>query len=149
MKNIFTLAVAVAALALFASEQVSAQGYNNGYGFGTGVCQSGCNGGFSRFQAPPYFAQFPPVYYNGIVRRPYGISPFAAPAGIEPVELRAIPAEIKPMTIRNPHIRNIPVSVPAAKGKAADKLMNKTTWINNPHYIVIDEAEALAFFSNN
>lgn len=149
MKNILTLAIAVAAVVLFASEQASAQGYAGGYGFGAGICNAGCNGGVSRFQAPPYFAQFPPVYYNGIVRRPYGISPYAAPAGIEPVELRAVPEEVKPMTIRNPYIKNVPVSLPAGKGKAADRLMNKTTWTTNPHFVVIDEAEALAFFSAN
>ncbi len=166
MKNIFTLAVAVAALAFFSSAQASAQGYINGYQFGTGVnqarCGGGCNqwgGGFfsgfnrigilDRAQAPPYFAQFPPVYYSGIVRRPYGISPYAAPAGIEPVELRAIPAEVAPVTIRNPYIKGAsPVSTPAPKTEAVDDAGNKTTWTKNPHFDVIDPAKALAFFQN-
>jgi|GEM_PF-979976 len=163
MKNIFTLAVAVAALALFASEQASAQGYSTGYQFGTGVNQShrggGCNqwgGGFfsgfnriglDRAMAPPYFAQFPPVYYSGIVRRPYGISPYAAPAGIEPVELRAIPAEVAPVTIRNPYIKKAsPVSGPSTDAQSTDEAANKTTWTSNPHFDVIDKAATLAFF---
>ncbi len=169
MKNIFTLAVAVAALAFFASEQASAQGYNSGYQFGTGVNQSRCAGGCNQFgggfftgfnrigildraQAPPYFAQFPPVYYSGIVRRPYGISPYAAPAGIEPVELRAIPAEVKPVTIHNPYINNAtPASGPAIEAEAdsADELNNKTTWTKNPHFDEIDQTAALAFFQAN
>lgn len=166
MKNILSLAVAVAALALFASDQAAAQGYSNGYQFGTGVNQSrgcsGCNqfgGGFfsgfnrigilDRAQAPPYFAQFPPVYYSGIVRRPYGISPYAAPAGIEPVELRAIPADVKPITIRNPYMNKTQsASGPAIEVEAdsADDAANKTTWTKNPHFDVIDNVAALAFF---
>jgi len=147
MKNILTIAIAVAAMAFFASEQVAAQGFNNGYLFGTGVNQSFIGGG-SRFQAPPYFATFPPVYYNGIVRRPYGISPFAAPPGIEPVELRAIPVdEVQPITIRNPHMKHAkPASAPAMKAEKTDKAANKTTWVKNPHYDAIDNAAALAFF---
>jgi len=138
MKNILTIAIAVAAMAFFASEQVAAQGFNNGYLFGTGVNQSFIGGG-SRFQAPPYFATFPPVYYNGIVRRPYGISPFAAPPGIEPVELRAIPAEIKPVTIRNPHMKSSTPMMKAKKG-ALKETIDKATWVKNPHFDVIDNA---------
>ena len=153
MKNINLLAVAFAALALFASEQASAQGYINGYQFGTGVGQSFGFGGGTRFQSPPYFAQFPPVYYSGIVRRPYGISPFAAPPGIEPVELRAIPAEVAPVTIRNPYSNHhaTPASGPAMKAKAdsATEMNNKTTWTKNPHFSEIDQAAALAFFQSN
>jgi hypothetical protein len=153
MKNILTLAVAVAAMALFASEQAAAQGYNNGYLFGTGVNQACCgSGGGARFTAPPYFAQFPPVYYSGIVRRPYGISPYAAPAGIEPVELRAIPAEVKPLTVRNPYMNNTQsASGPAMEVEAdsADDAANKTTWTKNPHFDVIDSVAALAFFQTN
>ena len=58
MKNIFTLAVAVAALALFASEQASAQGYLNGYQFGTGVNQSRCGGGGCNQWGGGFFSGF-------------------------------------------------------------------------------------------
>jgi len=83
MKRILILAIAAVAMVFTTSTDASAQSYSNGYAFGTGIGQSfrGGFGGGSRFTAPPYFAQFPPVYYNGIVRRPYGISPYAAPPG--------------------------------------------------------------------
>ena len=100
MKRIFILAIAAVAMVFTTSTDASAQSYSNGYAFGTGIGQSfrGGFGGGSRFTAPPYFAQFPPVYYNGIVRRPYGISPYAAPPGIAPVELNAIPEQIAPVS---------------------------------------------------
>ena len=184
MKNIMTLATAVVALAFFSTlstEQASAQGYNNGYQFGTGVNQSfrggGFNGGFNgsrgvrrggfgggffagfnqigildRAQAPPYFAQFPPVYYSGIVRRPYGISPFAAPPGVEPVEFRHQVIEVEPVTIRNPYINNVEsASGPAIEVEkdAADDTDNKTTWTKNPHFDPNEQEAILAFFSKN
>ncbi|HMP78911.1 MAG TPA: hypothetical protein PKD54_05625, partial [Pirellulaceae bacterium] len=49
----------------------------------------------------PYFAKFPPVHYSGIVPRPYGISPYAAPPGIMPVEMM-VPAPTAPAVIKNP-----------------------------------------------
>lgn len=147
MKNILTFAVAVAALAFFGSQQASAQDYNAGYQFGTGVNQSfgggsvnrfagGFFGGFNqigildRAQAPPYFAQFPPVYYSGIVRRPYGISPFAAPPGIEPVELRYQRPPAAPVTIKNPYFNPAqPASGPAieAESDSGEEMTNKST----------------------
>lgn len=169
MKNKLFFAVAVAAVALFASEQASAQGYRNGYQFGTGVNQSvggrHCNawgGGFfagfnqigilDRVQAPPYFAQFPPVYYSGIVRRPYGISPYAAPPGIAPVELQHQAIEVSPITIRNPYIDNTtPASGPTIEAESdnVEGIGNKTTWAKNPYFDAIDNAAVLAFFQTN
>ena len=182
MKNIMTLAIAVAALAFFSTmstEQVSAQSYNNGYQFGTGVNQSFRGGGFNRgfrgghgggnfgggffagfnqigildrAQTPPYFAQFPPVYYSGIVRRPYGISPFAAPPGVEPVEFRHQVIEVEPVTIRNPYINNVEsASGPniEAEKDAADDTDNKTTWTQNPHFDQNAQDAILAFFKSN
>lgn len=49
---------------------------------------------------PPYFALHPPVYYEGIVKRPYGISPFAAPPGVLPVEMTV---KVEPKTVLNPY----------------------------------------------
>ena len=74
-------------------------------------------------------------YYDRIVRRPYGISPFAAPPGIAPVEL-SIPAHA-PMTVKNHFFDSkvAPVSE-SIKVKEADKSMdNKTTstWVSNPY----------------
>jgi hypothetical protein len=147
MKNILTFAVAVAAFAFFGSQEASAQDYNTGYQFGTGVNQSfngrsanrfggGFFAGFNRIgildrvQAPPYFAQFPPVYYSGIVRRPYGISPFAAPPGIEPVEIRRQNYAPRPVTIKNPYFNSTaPASGPAIKAESNGEKskVNKST----------------------
>lgn len=49
---------------------------------------------------PPYFALHPPVYYEGIVKRPYGISPFAAPPGVLPAEMTV---KVEPKTVLNPY----------------------------------------------
>lgn len=147
MKRMLILAIAIVAMVFTTTTDASAQSYFGGYGFGTGVGQSfqGSFGG-SRFTAPPYFAQFPPVYYNGIVRRPYGISPYAAPAGIAPVEL-SIPQEaIPPMTIRNPFVQQAhPVATPHKKPVRTKKaevnnMHNQTTWVKNPFYVPEVEA---------
>ena len=160
MRTLFTLAVAVAAFATMSMTESTAQAQtlNNGFQFGTGVNLSGGFGsgfdrginsgfgGFGRFgrfgsafrnverqRGLPYFAQFPPVYYSHIVRRPYGISPFAAPPGIAPVELSA-PAQ--PITISNPFFDQevAPVSsesfTPVPDIEAND---DDVTWITNPY----------------
>lgn len=57
---------------------------------------------------PPYFAVHPPVYYNRVVSRAYGISPFAAPAGVMPVE-NSIAGP--PKTVLNPFFKPNPKSV--------------------------------------
>lgn len=140
MKRMLILAVAVVAL-VFTTTDASAQRYNSGYAFGTGIGQSFLGGfGGNRFTAPPYFAQFPPVYYNGIVRRPYGVSPYAAPPGIVPVEM-TIPVEIaQPRTVQNPFVKqSLPVSAPQNQPvrakKAIKNVNNKTTWIKNPFFV--------------
>ncbi len=82
--------------------------YGNGYGLGLGANQAfpfpGQNAwaGFSTREEPPYFAKFPPVYYSHIVRRPYGVSPYAAPPGIAPVEMQAQYQPV-PEVIVNPY----------------------------------------------
>ena len=111
MKSALYLAMAVALVAVFTTD-VSAQSYNQSYQFGVGLNYGGgfpypnlddCNrGGFfgnrigvlRRQESPPYFAQFPPVYYSGIVRRPYGISPYAAPPGIVPTPFTYCPPSV-------------------------------------------------------
>ncbi len=143
MKSALYLALAVA-LVVVCSNDVSAQTFNGGYQFGAGFSagfpypgRSECGqypifgnriGVLRRQEAPPYFAQFPPVYYNGIVRRPYGVSPYAAPAGITPVEMQM---KVEPVTVSNPYLDNeiSPASKPKAKTK---KVENKVTRITNP-----------------
>jgi len=99
-----------------------------GYGFG------GAFDLIDRVPAPPYFAQFPPVYYNGIVSRPYGVSPYAAPPGILPVEM-GVPVA-PPQAIHNPYYDQevAPVSdKPASDNKTENTTDNKTTHIVNPY----------------
>ncbi|MEQ1905012.1 MAG: hypothetical protein ABL888_12565 [Pirellulaceae bacterium] len=99
----FLLLVAVALSFATVADSANAQGYHNGYAFGLGVNNSFPVIGQSYFvrEDIPYFAKFPPVYYSHIVRRPYGVSPYAAPPGIAPIEL-SIPA-IEPQVIMNPY----------------------------------------------
>ena len=149
MKRMLILAIAAVAMVFTTNTDASAQSYFGGYGFGAGVGQSFIGGfGANRFRSPPYFAQFPPGYYNGIVRRPYGISPYAAPAGIPPVELGIVVEKAQPRTIHNPFVNQghnvaAPQKKPIHMKKAEVKEMkNHTTWIKNPFYV--PEVEAVA-----
>lgn len=115
MKRLMMLAVLGAAVCATTMMTESAQAQVDGYRFGVGIRQSRQfrnfgvvrNFGFAhgavhhRIAEPPYFALYPPVYYSDqIIRRPYGVSPFAAPAGIVPVEMQVVP---QPARIVNPH----------------------------------------------
>jgi hypothetical protein len=94
-----------------------------------------------RIDAPPFFAQFPPVYYSqDIIARPYGVSPYAAPAGIMPVEMEVSrpviqvnPYYAEPNSGDKPDIKAQPKPTPANSDTGA-----KTTWIPNPYYQSID-----------
>ena len=51
---------------------------------------------------PPYFSQFPPVYYSAPIARPYGWSPFA----IRPQEFDRLPTiAIEPKMVLNPFVK--------------------------------------------
>jgi hypothetical protein len=147
MKRILAIAFAVVAVTIMTDASANAQINSSGYGFGVGLNQAagaqfgGFRGGFlgpfnsvRRFEQPPYFARFPPVYYNRIVRRPYGISPFAAPAGVTPVEL-TVPA-IDPVTVKNKFFDSkvAPVSESSNVKETIGKTDDKTTatWVANP-----------------
>ena len=98
------LIVAVVAAGFSVSHTATAQ-----YGFGYSAF-AGPN--FYVDQRPPYFAQFPPVYYkHPIQARQYGDSPFAYPAcGCG----RSTTVEkIEPAMIRNPFVK-------PSKGKATE-----------------------------
>ncbi len=104
---------------------------------------------FDRFDRPtdmPYFAKFPPVYYSHVVKRPYGVSPFAAPSGIVPVEMTA---PVPMMRIQNPYIEqdvdviDIPSEPVETDDEAVEETASKTTWIPNP-YINSDRPSSLA-----
>lgn len=136
MRSVLSIALAIGMLAVFTntSEAQVGNSYSSGYGYGAGFFANNSFGGgccTTPRERPPYFAQFPPVYYSGIVRRPYGVSPFAAPAGIAPVEL-SIPV---PVTIANPFydVEVAPVSNEQPVVPAIEKNGNKVTWQYNPY----------------
>lgn len=136
MIRLLAVAIAVAAFSLMTSSSAQAQGYHNGYQFGAGVranCGRGLGFAINNFQPReqlPYFAKFPPVYYSHIVKRPYGVSPYAAPAGIAPVEMSYPAAD--PVVVKNPFFgKDIPVKAPANEN--LKKTDNKTTTILNPY----------------
>lgn len=84
---------------------------------------------------PPYFALHPPVYYDRIVPRAYGMSPYAAPAGVMPVENTVV---IPAKSVSNPfyqpkskEINGVKKQVAAVDPKA--KVTAKR--IQNPFYL--------------
>ena len=106
MKKFLALFAAAMAITTICDIQAaSAQRYyQDGYFFGSGLRFGrgfGIGGGISRggFEEPPYFAKFPPVYYSHPVARPYGISPYAVPPGVMPVEMTVKP---EPQKLVNP-----------------------------------------------
>ena len=132
--------------------------FSNGFQFGSGLSAGGLNfrgqsfgnfrgnsfrGGFGGFRTfgggfgggissrddLPYFAKFPPVYYSNIIARPVGISPFAAPSGIRPVELDYAP--VKEVTKKNPFYD--PAAHPVKATPKKVEARQKTTWIANPY----------------
>ena len=114
MKRFIALAAALAAIAICSEGNAQAQSrlHPGGFPYPGGTCQQGFGGGFGldgfrlRREQPPFFAKFPPVYYSRAVKRPYGISPYAAPAGVAPVELNYIkPVPTNPVLIHNPHVK--------------------------------------------
>lgn len=149
MKKVIALAFAFVAIAIVSAPEANAQSFSSGFQFGSGVNASGGFGGFSRggnsfgfsplfrggnrIARPPFFAQFPPVYYNGIVRRPYGISPFAAPAGVVPVELQVQQQHSEPAVVSNPFFNNSPNSKPVSvldEKDSPESTENKSTQVN-------------------
>lgn len=146
MKRLLAVAVAFAAVTMFTQSEANAQHIQNnlrsGYGFGVGINSNFINPGFNSFgiqrgccnsgfnEDLPYFAKFPPVYYSNIVARPVGISPFAAPAGIRPVELDFAPA--KHVTKKNPFYDGKAQPVKSVPG-TLKTLKQKTTWVPNPY----------------
>jgi hypothetical protein len=150
MTKLFSLSLALITSILFFDSVVQAQIFDQGYQFGAGLQAAGYGnfGGFRSIprEQPPYFAQFPPVYYSRIVPRPYGISPYAAPAGIMPVEM-SVPMPC-PTIISNPHV--IPATpaepLPPVHKENTDsedmtnesasirKTGKSSGWVKNPHF---------------
>lgn len=119
MKRFLFLCVAIVAISTFGIRATNAQDCYGCGGYGGFCNQYGYDYNRAGFERPPYFALFPPVYYNDqIVRRPMGISPFAVPPGVVPVEMTA-PAV--PQHVVNPFFNN------DAKGQTATTDTESTT----------------------
>ena len=148
MKRLLTLGIVLTAIFMFSESNANAQTMGQGYQFGVGINNATCVNDINRYgyfgygrypdnsisrefrrDQAPFFARFPPVYYSHVVKRPYGISPYAAPAGIMPVEMGMKP---EPLSITNPFFK--PNAAPAkAKSKNKSKSNDKMTWIKNPY----------------
>ncbi|NIP84270.1 MAG: hypothetical protein GTO03_01380 [Planctomycetales bacterium] len=134
-----------AALILFAAGcllLVAGEGRaENELGCGYGCWGDGYYYGFYRRritsdqQLPPYFSQFPPVYYSGPpIARTYGWSPFA----LRPTEYGQIPQlKAKPVMVDNPYVRD---QDDAADPKLGDKAAAAPRRMANP--FVPDEGTA-------
>lgn len=158
MKKFLAVAMAVAAIAVSTSSESQAQHPSAGYGFGIGInqAQQGFGlrrGAFNRFngfngigafnsfafrnvvreERQPFFAMNPPVYYRGIVKRPYGVSPFPAPAGIAPVELQM--QVVDPVTVTNPFFKQASPASDIVEEKIELNTENKSTKVTNPYFI--------------
>ena len=148
MKRIIAIAAALAAIVICSEGTAQAQNLLNPGGFPypgsvyqQGFGGAGLFGGFTRPRAqPPYFAQFPPVYYSHAVKRPYGVSPYAAPAGVVPVELTHghTHKRVNPIVVRNPHVKDqSSVNIDSktdkkVNTKVKDKKNKVTGWQANP-----------------
>ncbi len=144
MKSLLKLSIPAIAVALCLTQSAIAQ--IDGYRFGVGLDYAGgqyrCDRNFfglpiaptPRIDQPPFFALYPPVYYSqDIVARPYGISPYAAPAGIIPTEMGgAVPIhQVNPYYVDPSVVPPILPQAPETKGAEEGR---KTTWIKNPYF---------------
>ena len=148
MKRLLTLGIVLTAIFMLSESNANGQTMGQGYQFGVGINNATCVNdiyrygyfGYGRYpdnsisrefrrDQAPFFARFPPVYYSHVVKRPYGVSPYAAPAGIMPVEMGMKP---EPLSISNPFFK--PEAAPAkAEKKQKAKSNDKMTWIKNPY----------------
>jgi hypothetical protein len=148
-----------AIVALSVSVQSTANAQQDGYRFGVGLNYAGFDdcGGFGhgfqrnffgipiaptpRIDAPPFFALYPPVYYSqDIVARPYGVSPFAAPAGIVPTEMGVVAPihQVNPYFVdpgAEPNSNEPPSPQDGTQGTT-----QKVTWIQNPYFDPLSDA---------
>ena len=115
MKRFIAIAAALAAIVICSEGNAQAQSrlHSGGFPYPGSSYQQGFNGGFGfdgfrlRREQPPFFAKFPPVYYSRAIKRPYGISPYAAPAGVTPVEINYFkPVPTNPVLVKNPYFND-------------------------------------------
>lgn len=113
-KTILAFFLTIVGLHLAATSETHAQCCNQFLGWNS--IRSGNN---IIMSPPPYFALYPPVYYDRIVPRAYGISPYAVPPGVMPVENSVAPAA---KTISNPFFK----PEQSARGKKQQQQRTKT-----------------------
>ena len=124
------LLLLIASATFFACGELQTATANDwcGNGFGDGYYWGFYNRrSIDTSQLPPYYAQFPPVYYSTQIARPYGWSPFA----IRGNEYDRLPVvNIAPKTVMNPYFKQ--------EISPASSDTNKTTFapktIINPHF---------------
>ncbi len=146
MKKLFNLLTLVAAALAVIGTATTAQAQLDGYRFGVGIDYANYRAfGRHQFRAdrfgaafapapridqPPFFALYPPVYYDRtIVARPYGVSPYAVPPGIAPVEM-SVPT---PLRQENPYFVE-PKKDKDSDDKSSGSTDSKTTWMHNPYF---------------
>jgi len=153
MRKIVAASIAFSIAALFTATEVNAQ-LSSGYGFGAGLGQAGIGArfpfpGFATFgsanrrEGLPYFAKHPPVYYSGIVRRPYGISPYAAPSGIRPVELDVAPVRINPVKVINPYAGEVQQASREEPLEMKENKDNRSAKVVNPFFNRLPESQGI------
>ena len=140
MKRMFAVVVVAVAMCVCGSD-ANAQAFDYGYQFmagAQGACgYGGYNGvglGYHQREQPPYFALYPPVYYGQAVKRPYGVSPFAVPGGITPVEMTMQLPVIDPVTKVNPFFNQDNVPVVEEAEEKVDAVADQVTWRSN-HFL--------------
>ena len=85
---------------------------------------------------PPYFALHPPVYYDRVVPRAIGYSPFAVPPGVVPAENSV---QVEPLSVMNPFYepkaaKNEPKNMAKSESKKSyHKVTSKK--VANPFYL--------------
>ena len=150
MKSFIAIAAALAAIVICSEGTAQAQTQLHPGGFPyPGLIQQGFAGGPGAYggfgfqlprEQPPYFAKFPPVYYSHAVKRPYGVSPYAAPAGVMPVEMTMPRPISKPLVVNNPFFDgddSVDTKVKAdkkVKTEAKAKKSKVAGWQANPFF---------------
>jgi len=153
LARISCFAVAVLALSAVVSSQANAQinafGNNIVSQMGNGTNLSQVRGGinippynfhelYRTIPRPfgnsivPYFSLYPPVYYSHSVPRPYGYSPFALPAGVQPAEALAGPID-KSEEIINPHVKPDASEDATGDGQVKAEAISTSRMIVNPY----------------
>ncbi len=94
----------------------------------------------------PFYSLYPPVYYSHSVARPYGFSPYALPAGMQPAEGLLVAADVdKTKEIINPFFKpeddGEATEEEPKETQASTRVASTTKMIVNPYF---RKADAIA-----